>query len=103
MIRWFVIQIALYKERRGCSPVDANGEVLRQLVTIVEDDDQVDMELDLESSMLVGGTGVSIGEQHVKGNLEIREHIAVSHLDVLNLCSIGFSFEGLHANKLNLN
>ena len=42
------------------SSEDADWEVLSELVTIVEDDDQVDMELDFEFVvwMVVGRTGV---------------------------------------------
>ena len=48
-----------------CSSVDADGEVLCQLVPIVEDYDKVYVELDLEIFVHERGARVNLGEKHV--------------------------------------
>ena len=54
----------------------------------MEDDYQIDVELDLELCMVVGGARVNGGEQHVQWDLHIRQHISISNLDVLNFSRI---------------
>ena len=80
------------------SPVDADREVLSQLVAIVEDHDQIDVELDFEIRMLECGARVLSWEEHVQGNLKILKNIAVGYLDVLNLGRVRLALERLHAH-----
>ena len=69
----------------------------------MENDDQVDVELDLELGMNVGGTRVNGGEQHVQWDFDVGHHISISHLDVLDLRRIHLILKGLHPDQLNLN
>jgi len=64
----------------------------------VEDDDQVDVELNLEIGMLVGRARILGGEEHVKWDLKVGQHIAISHLYVLNLSRVSLTLERLYAH-----
>ena len=68
----------------------------------MEDHDQVDMEFDLEAGVLVRCARVLSGEEHVKRDLEVWKHVAISYLDVLDLRRVSLSFECFHAHQLNL-
>lgn len=63
------MEIRSEQARVGGSAEDAYGEVLSELESIVEDDNQVDVELYFEVVVHVGGARVRIGEQHVQRNL----------------------------------
>ena len=69
----------------------------------MENHDQVDMELDLEQVVDVGGARVRCGEEHVEWDLKVGKDVAICHLDVLNFSGVRLAFESLHADELNLN
>ena len=84
------------------SSEDTDGYVFCQLIAIVEDYDQVDVELYLKFVMDVSWARVYIWEQHVEWYLDVWHHVAICDLYVLDLSSVSFVFEGLNANKLDL-
>lgn len=51
----------------------------------MEDHDQVHVELNLELMMHEGGARVDLREEHVEGDLEVRDDVSVCDLDVLHL------------------
>ena len=69
----------------------------------MEDDDQVDVKLNLEVSMMVSCTRVIAWEQHVKRDLQVRENIAISDLDILNLGRVRLAFKSLDTHQLDFN
>lgn len=80
------------------SAIYPNGDVLGQLVAIVEDDNEVDLEVNLKLRMMKSRTRVDLREQHIQGHLETTDHVAIGHLDVLHLCRIGLILEMLNAD-----
>lgn len=94
------------------SAVYADWDVFRELITVLEDHDQVDMELDLESGPNEGGTRVDLREEHVERHLHVGHHVAIRDLDVLHFsCRLHQTFidrllrvlVGLDAHQLDLN
>ncbi len=84
------------------STEDANGEVLGQLESVVEDHNQIHMEFNLKLVVHVGGARVRIREQHVERNFEVWQHISICNLDVLDFSRIRLLLKGFHSNKLDL-
>ena len=85
------------------SSVDADGEVLGELEPIVEDHDQVHVELNLEVCMDVCGARVRVREEHVKGDLKVRQDVAVGDLNVLDLRGVRLFLKSLNAHQLDFN
>ncbi len=85
------------------STEDADGEVLGQLKSVVEDHNQIHVEFNLKIVVHVGGARVRIWEQHIKRNFEVWQYISICNLDVLDFSRIRFLLKGFHSNKLNLN
>ena len=83
------------------APEDANGYILGQLVPVVEDNYEVDVELDLELLVEEGRARVNLGEEHIQGDLHVRNNVAVGHLDVLHFRSLNLSFKRLDSYQLN--
>ncbi len=84
------------------STEDANGEVLCQLKSVVEDDNQIHVKFNLKIVVHVGGARVRIGEQHVKRNFEVWQYVSICNLDVLDFSRIRLLLKGFHSNKLDL-
>lgn len=82
---------------------DADWDVLCELVTIDEDNNQVDLELNFKLLMMVRWTRIDLWEQHVQGYFQSWQHITIGNLDVLHFSRICLSFECLCAHKLHLN
>ena len=59
------------------------------------------MKLNLELFMDVSCTAVRRREQHVKWDLQVGQHIAIGHLNVLNLSGICLAFKGFDTNELD--
>ena len=53
--------------------------------------------------MVTSSAGVNLREEHVHRNLHVRDDIAISYLDVLHFCRVGFAFKGLNTHKLDFN
>jgi hypothetical protein len=69
----------------------------------VEDNDHVDVELNLELGVNVRGARVRVREQHVQRYLQVRQHVAICDLDVLDLSGVLLSLKCLHSHELYLN
>jgi len=67
----------------------------------VEDHNQVHLEFYLELLVDERRARVNLWEQHIKRNLKAANHVAISHLDVLDLSSVGFSLKGFDSNELD--
>ena len=80
------------------SPVDADRDVLGELVAIVEYHNQVHVELYAELVVDERGAAEYLGEQHVHWDFQVWNHVAIGYLDVLHLSRGGLAFEALHAH-----
>ena len=89
-------------DQLALSPENADREILRQLVPIVENHNQVHVELNFEITVHVRGTRVRIREKHVERNFQVWEHVAVSNLDILNLRRVSLALKSFDAHKLDL-
>jgi hypothetical protein len=74
----------------------------------VEDHDQVDVEFDLEILVHEGWARVYLGKEHVQGDLQFGDNVAVCYLDVLDFrrrlalsVVLFFVGEGFDANQLD--
>ena len=50
------------KEAKKYSTINTDGHILGQLVAINKDDNQVDLEINFEFGVVIGWTGVNLGE-----------------------------------------
>ena len=89
-------------DQLALSPENADREILRQLVPIVENHNQVHVELNFEITVHVCGTRVRIREKHVERNLQVWENVAVSNLDILNLRRVSLALKSFDTHKLDL-
>jgi len=53
--------------------------------------------------MVASGTRIDLREEHVHRNLHVRDHVAISYLDVLHFGWVGLAFEGLNTDQLDFN
>ena len=77
-------------------------DVLSKLISIVENNNDIDLKLYLEFLVFYRCTWVNLWEQHVRWDFQILDAVTVSNLDVLHFSSLCFIFKCLNTYKLDL-
>jgi hypothetical protein len=84
------------------SSIYIDWNVLSKLVSIVEDNYDVDLEFNLKLSVLYGRTREYFREQLIERYLNVIDTITISHLNILNFGSLCLCFESFNSYQLDL-
>ena len=82
------------------SSINIDRHIFCQLISIVEDDYDINLEFNFELFVYICGTWVSLWKQHIAWNFNIIHAITVSYLDILNFSRVRLVFKSLNSNKL---